>query len=272
MRVIERATKTDRKGRFELIGENQQRSRDGAAPGPATRRRRTRPTATSWGQQSRRSARSSSPTARSIGPGQTIHYKGICIRVDPTADNYETLAGRALTVVFADPNGKEIARQAASDATTTARSAAASPPRAIGLMGQMTSASTASRRVRRELQRRGVQAAEVPGRRSTPRRARRKLNDEVTCSGKATRLHRRGDRRGQGALARRPRRCATRRGGYWCYWWLCRPPDRQPGDRPRHDATRRRRHVPGRRSSPSRTCRSAENERAVVPATRSTPT
>ncbi|MCX5644822.1 MAG: MG2 domain-containing protein [Phycisphaerae bacterium] len=44
-------------------------------------------------------------------PGQTIHYKGICILVDSTADNYQTLAGQALSVVFNDVNGQEIARQ-----------------------------------------------------------------------------------------------------------------------------------------------------------------
>lgn len=41
-------------------------------------------------------------------PGQTIHYKGICIRTDPGADDYRTLAGRSLTVVFRDTNGQEI--------------------------------------------------------------------------------------------------------------------------------------------------------------------
>jgi hypothetical protein len=44
-------------------------------------------------------------------PGQTIQYKGICILVDPTADNYRTLAGQPLTVIFRDTNGQEIARQ-----------------------------------------------------------------------------------------------------------------------------------------------------------------
>jgi hypothetical protein len=43
-------------------------------------------------------------------PGQTVQYKGICLRVDQTKDNYETLAGRKLTIVFSDPNGKEIAK------------------------------------------------------------------------------------------------------------------------------------------------------------------
>ncbi|HKX60335.1 MAG TPA: alpha-2-macroglobulin family protein, partial [Verrucomicrobiae bacterium] len=43
-------------------------------------------------------------------PGQTIQYKGIAVRVDTERDNYEVLAGRKITVVFADPNGKEVAK------------------------------------------------------------------------------------------------------------------------------------------------------------------
>ena len=44
-------------------------------------------------------------------PGQTIQYKGICLRVEEEKDNYELLAGRELTVLLSDANGKEIARQ-----------------------------------------------------------------------------------------------------------------------------------------------------------------
>jgi len=44
-------------------------------------------------------------------PGQTIHYKGICIRTDTVGDNYQTLAGQSLTVVFRDTNYQEISRQ-----------------------------------------------------------------------------------------------------------------------------------------------------------------
>jgi hypothetical protein len=44
-------------------------------------------------------------------PGQTIHYKGICIETDPTHNHYQTLPGQTLTVVFRDTNGQEIARQ-----------------------------------------------------------------------------------------------------------------------------------------------------------------
>src|SRR6185369_11210161 len=44
-------------------------------------------------------------------PGQTIQYKGIAVKVDQRQDDYQLLAGREISVVFADPNGKEIARQ-----------------------------------------------------------------------------------------------------------------------------------------------------------------
>jgi hypothetical protein len=43
-------------------------------------------------------------------PGQTINYKGVSIRYDQDAGNYIAYAGRSLTIVFNDPNGKEIAR------------------------------------------------------------------------------------------------------------------------------------------------------------------
>lgn len=44
-------------------------------------------------------------------PGQTIRYKGICLRADPARDNYEVLPGQRLTVVFYDANHQEVARQ-----------------------------------------------------------------------------------------------------------------------------------------------------------------
>ncbi len=44
-------------------------------------------------------------------PGQTIQYKGLSFRVDQHANQYGVLPKRSLTVVFADPNGKEITRQ-----------------------------------------------------------------------------------------------------------------------------------------------------------------
>ncbi|MBK9989251.1 MAG: hypothetical protein IPP19_00565 [Verrucomicrobia bacterium] len=43
-------------------------------------------------------------------PGQTINYKGVSISYDHAAAKYSALANQKLTVVFNDPNGKEIAR------------------------------------------------------------------------------------------------------------------------------------------------------------------
>ena len=44
-------------------------------------------------------------------PGQTVQYKGICLRADRAGDDYSVLGGRALTVTFFDPNGKEIVKR-----------------------------------------------------------------------------------------------------------------------------------------------------------------
>ena len=62
-------------------------------------------------QEQRPSAQTIFFTDRALyRPGQTIQYKGICLWVDQAKDNYEVLKGEDLTVVFYDPNGKEIAR------------------------------------------------------------------------------------------------------------------------------------------------------------------
>ena len=44
-------------------------------------------------------------------PGQTIQYKGICLRVNQENDDYELLPGQSVSVIFNDPNGKEVAHQ-----------------------------------------------------------------------------------------------------------------------------------------------------------------
>ena len=44
-------------------------------------------------------------------PGQTIQYKGICMRRDPEKDDYQVLSGEDVTVVLRDANDKEFARQ-----------------------------------------------------------------------------------------------------------------------------------------------------------------
>ncbi|HOX56208.1 MAG TPA: alpha-2-macroglobulin family protein [Candidatus Paceibacterota bacterium] len=69
-------------------------------------------------------------------PGQTIQYKGICLWVDQTKDDYEVLKGEELTVLFKDVNGKEIARQAqrANDYGSFAGSFTAPRDRLMGAM------------------------------------------------------------------------------------------------------------------------------------------
>ena len=75
--------------------------------------------ATSREYSARMSEREQAPYARTVfftdrslyRPGQTIDYKGICLFADQAGDQYKTLAGQVLTVVFLDPNYNEIARQ-----------------------------------------------------------------------------------------------------------------------------------------------------------------
>lgn len=50
-------------------------------------------------------------TGRSLyRPGQTIDYKGICVRVNHTGDDYSILASESVTVAFLDGRGREITR------------------------------------------------------------------------------------------------------------------------------------------------------------------
>lgn len=44
-------------------------------------------------------------------PNQTLYYKGILLYVDTEKDDYQVIPRRKVTVVFTDPNGKEVARQ-----------------------------------------------------------------------------------------------------------------------------------------------------------------
>lgn len=44
-------------------------------------------------------------------PGQNLYYKGILVSIDPEKDQYQTIKKRRVTVIFSDPNGKEVARQ-----------------------------------------------------------------------------------------------------------------------------------------------------------------
>jgi hypothetical protein len=43
-------------------------------------------------------------------PGQSIHFKGLCLQANQGIDQYRVLSGKKLTIVFEDTNGKEVAR------------------------------------------------------------------------------------------------------------------------------------------------------------------
>ncbi|MBM4092145.1 MAG: hypothetical protein FJ276_22350, partial [Planctomycetes bacterium] len=70
-------------------------------------------------------------------PGQTIRFKGICVAVDQQRDNYRTLAGKTVTVVFQDANGQEIAQQPCKTNQVGSLSGSFTAPR-DRLAGRMT--------------------------------------------------------------------------------------------------------------------------------------
>jgi uncharacterized protein YfaS (alpha-2-macroglobulin family) len=70
-------------------------------------------------------------------PGQTVHFKGICLRVEPTADKYETLPNKAVTIRFLDVNDQEVAKLASKTNDYGSFSGSFTAPR-DRLTGQMT--------------------------------------------------------------------------------------------------------------------------------------
>ena len=173
-------------------------------------------------------------------PGQTIQYKGhLHPRRPGGATTTRCWPTRALTVVFTDANGKEIARRKHRTNDYGSFSGSFTAPR-DRLMGRMTIRVEGEPRRRDQRQRRGIQAAEVPG---DPRRA--EDGGQAGRQGEHDRqghgLHRRGGRRGK-VRYRVVRQVRYPDWWGWCFWWR-RAADRQPGDRPRHGRDRRRRQL-----------------------------
>jgi len=149
-------------------------------------------------------------------PGQTIQYKGICMRVDQEADDYKTIGGQALTVIFADVNGKEIAKQQHRTNDYGSFSGSFTAPR-DRLMGRMT--------IRVEGQPQGATQVSVEEYKrpkfqvalDAPKTAA-KLNDKVSLQGKATAYT------GAAIDGAKVRWRVVRQVQYpiwwhWCYWW-----------------------------------------------------
>ena len=124
-------------------------------------------------------------TDRSIyRPGQTIRYKGICIRSDPARDTYQTLTRKGLTVIFLDTNGQEIARRLHRSNDYGSFSGSFTAPR-DRLLGRMTlrteNGPSGYVQVNVEEYKRPTFQVTLNAPEQAP-----KLTEEVTVSGKAT--------------------------------------------------------------------------------------
>ncbi len=117
-------------------------------------------------------------------PGQTIQYKGICIRADRDNDKYNVLAGETVTVLFSDVNGKEIAKaqHKANDYGSFSGSFTAPRDRLAGRMSIRTTdeprgqAQFNVEEYKRPKFQVAIEAPKVPG----------KLGEKVAVDGKAT--------------------------------------------------------------------------------------
>ena len=157
-------------------------------------------------------------------PGQTVQYKGISIDVKQAEDNYKTLAGRTLTVMFVDRNNKEIARQQhrTNDYGSFGGSFTAPRDRVTGRMtirveGEPSGAVSFNVE---EYKRPKFQVAV-----DRPETAA-KLNSEVTVKGMATAYT------GAAINDAKVRYRVVREVRYppwlrWCYWWWNPPTNRQ---------------------------------------------
>ena len=99
-------------------------------------------------------------------PGQTIQFKGIAISWNHGDNNYTTVANRDVEVIFADVNGKEIARHKTKSNDYGSFSGSFTAPR-DRLMGRM-SLHTANNNGYAWRHGRGIQLPEVQGRSRSP--------------------------------------------------------------------------------------------------------
>ncbi|MBU1568179.1 MAG: hypothetical protein KJ630_21465 [Proteobacteria bacterium] len=116
-------------------------------------------------------------------PGQTIHYKGICIRFDRTKANYETISGQTVTVIFTDPNNKQIEKRTHKSNDYGAFDGVFTAPRdrVTGRMTITAKGPNGTTRISVEEYKRPKFQVEV----AAPKEAA-KLGGEVVLTGKAT--------------------------------------------------------------------------------------
>jgi len=206
-------TKTDDKGRFQLAVKDNNvillAEHEGQAVSSAHE---------IWGQGNADRNKTGTQTIfftdRALyRPGQTIHYKGICLKYDRGAATYETVAGQKLTVRFLDPNGKEIAHaeHQTNDYGSFSGSFIAPRDRVMGRM--RLTGPNGSTTISVEEYKRPKFQVEL----AAPAEAA-KLGAPVVLIGKATAYT-------GAAIGGAKVKCRVSRGvqlPYWCWWW--RPP------------------------------------------------
>lgn len=145
-------------------------------------------------------------------PGQAVHYKGVTVRLERDAGRYGSLSGRQLTVVFNDPNGKEIARAAhtTNDFGSFHGVFTAPRDRLMGAMSLQVLGGTGATSVHVEEYKRPKFEVEL----AAPAEAAR-LGDPVRLSGMATAYS--GTAIGGASVKWRVERSVQM--PYWCWWW-----------------------------------------------------
>ncbi|MFC1766910.1 MG2 domain-containing protein, partial [Planctomycetota bacterium] len=145
-------------------------------------------------------------------PGQSIHYKGICLRRNPDQNDYGTLSDQQVTVVFRDTNGQEIERRThrCNDYGSFSGNVTAPHDRLLGRMSLIIEKGPGgSASIDVEEYKRPTFRVEL----ATPDLAPR-LNDEVTVPGTATAYT--GAAVGNARVAWRVERQV--RFPLWCWW------------------------------------------------------
>jgi len=149
-------------------------------------------------------------------PGQTIYYKGICLRADPSNDQYSVLPGKTLTVVFVDTNGKEIERRQHKTNDYGSFDGAFTAPR-DRLTGQMTirvdGQPPGATSVRVEEYKRPKFQVTLEAPKTAP-----KLNEKVVMEGKAL-AYTGAAIDGAKVRWRVVRQVRYPPWWYWCFWW-----------------------------------------------------
>ncbi|HTY08686.1 MAG TPA: MG2 domain-containing protein, partial [Candidatus Edwardsbacteria bacterium] len=115
-------------------------------------------------------------------PGQTIHFKGICVHVDQAGDNYAVLPRQQVTAVLRDANWQEVERQTftTNDFGSFAGSFTAPADRLMGAMTIYAEGPSGQAAVRVEEYKRPKFTVEL----AAPKTASR-LGDSVTVTGSA---------------------------------------------------------------------------------------